>query len=144
VTDDVMAQLVATGKHTPAAAETQAKLWGAAMDRLGAMFGTDAFSLYQRYMGGIAAGTNAAEPSMTMDQAARPIEAFRAMTRDEFLGRPKITSNSNAADLVPTELVGLDQADMVPFKALWLKGRQRELTARYDADGAAVYDGDEV
>src|SRR5690606_1669981 len=70
VTDDVMAQLVATGKYTPAAAETQAKLWGAAMDRLGAMSGTDAFSLYQRYMGGIAAGTNAAEPSMTMDQPA--------------------------------------------------------------------------
>src|SRR5690606_417991 len=55
---------------TPAAAETQAKLWGAAMDRLGAMSGTDAFSLYQRYMGGIEAGTNAAEPSMTMDQPA--------------------------------------------------------------------------
>src|SRR5690606_26628598 len=70
VTDDVMAQLVPTRKYTPAAAETQAKIWGAAMDRLGAMSGTDAFSLYQRDMGGNAAGTNAAEPSMTMDQPA--------------------------------------------------------------------------
>src|SRR5690606_36874151 len=53
VVDDVMAQLMGTGRYTDAAAEDQAKLWGAAFARFGQYSGQDPFALYQRYMAGI-------------------------------------------------------------------------------------------
>lgn len=66
---DVAAQLVATGRYTPAQAETQAKVWGAALERLGTLTGQDPMALYQRYMIGVQAGTVAAEPgAQTLQQ----------------------------------------------------------------------------
>lgn len=67
IQDDVMGQLVATERYTPAAAEAQAKLWSAAFSRFGEATGQDAFEIYQRYMGGINDGRNAA-------QATRPFQ----------------------------------------------------------------------
>lgn len=72
------------------------------------------------------------------------IEAFRDMTREQFLGAPKITSDSNASGLEPTELRDLGKVPMVPFMRVPTKRGWRDLTARYDEDGAAVYDGDRV
>ena len=72
------------------------------------------------------------------------IEAFRDMTREQFLGYPKITSDSNASGLEPTELRDLGKVPMVPFMRVPTKRGWRDLTARYDKDGAAVYDGDRV
>src|SRR5690606_35146831 len=46
-------QLMGTGRYTDAAAEAQAKLWGAAFARFGQSSGQDPFALYQRYMAGI-------------------------------------------------------------------------------------------
>lgn len=61
---------------------------------------------------------------------------FRTMSRDEFLGKPRITSLKNASALKPRLLRSLQDLPRVPF----LSG----LTAVYDADGAAVLDGDKV
>ena len=72
--------------------------------------------------------------------AKRPsVEPFREMTRDEFLGSPKITKDSNAADLKPKQITSLAEVESVPFKS-----ESGALTARYSPDGAAVYDGDKV
>lgn len=56
VVDDVMGQLVATDRYSPAQAEAQAKLWGAAFGQFAARSGQDAFGLYQRYMAGVRNG----------------------------------------------------------------------------------------
>lgn len=76
----------------------------------------------------------------TLFQSAQPgpAEAFRGMTREQFLGSPRITKDSNAADLKPKALDTVRAAEAVPFAA------GRGLTARYSPDGAAVYDGDNV
>lgn len=66
------------------------------------------------------------------------VEAFRGVTREQFLGSPRITPNANAADLRPRALDTVSAADAVPFAA------GEGLTARYSEDGAAVYDGDRV
>lgn len=58
IADDVLGQLTATNRFTPAAADAQAKLWGAAFARFGAVSGQDPMALYQRYMGGIDNGTS--------------------------------------------------------------------------------------
>ncbi|WP_045764611.1 zeta toxin family protein [Xanthomonas albilineans] len=50
---DVYAQLLATQRYTPAQAEAQAKLWGAAFGRLGEMTGQDPQALYRQRMAGI-------------------------------------------------------------------------------------------
>lgn len=61
---------------------------------------------------------------------------FRSMTRDRFLGKPRITTVRNASELRPKLLLTLQDLPRVPF----LDG----LTAVYNADGAAVFDGDTV
>lgn len=53
VQDDVYAQLVATNRYTPAAAQAQAQLWGAAFGRFAEISGQDPQALYQRYMAGV-------------------------------------------------------------------------------------------
>ena len=84
VQTDVMAQLVATGRYTPAQAETQAKVWGAALDRLGTLTGQDPLALYQRYMAGVQAGTVAAEPDVqTLQQG--PVDLDFGGRADEEL-----------------------------------------------------------
>lgn len=88
-----------------------------------------------------------ASPNMARERGAAasrpagdpvPAEAFRGMTRAEFLGSPKITSNANAADLKPSGK-SLEDADAVPFAS-----KVGELTAKYTEQGAAVFDGDKV
>ncbi len=78
VVDDVMGQLIATDRYSPAQAEAQAKVWGAAFGRFAERSGQDAFGLYQRYMAGIQNGDNAAipaEPPASLKQSAIPPEA---------------------------------------------------------------------
>ena len=61
--------------------------------------------------------------------------AFKGMTKDEFLGKPTITSDKNAADLKPRDLN--DSAPKSPFL-------DDNLEATFGDSGAAVYDGDKV
>jgi GNAT superfamily N-acetyltransferase len=61
---------------------------------------------------------------------------WQGMSRDEFLGNPKITTNRNAADLKPRALTTVVTEQPKPFKG--------NLTIRMNEDGAAVYDGDKV
>lgn len=60
------------------------------------------------------------------------------MSKDQFLGTPKIVSKKDAAALKPRALKGIEsEAEIVPFMG-------GKYTARYTPDGAAVYDGDKV
>lgn len=61
----------------------------------------------------------------------------RALTREEFLGKPKITSNANAANLKPSAIRSLDGVATEPF----MEGRY---TAQYAPSGSAVFDGKKV
>ena len=61
----------------------------------------------------------------------------RGMTREEFLGKPRITTNANAADLKPKAVRGMAEQPAEPFAV-------GGFTARYHDGDAAVYDGDKV
>jgi hypothetical protein len=61
---------------------------------------------------------------------------WQGMSREEFLGSPKITTNRNATDLKPRALNTVVTEQPNPFK--------ENLTIRMNEDGAAVYDGDKV
>ncbi len=61
---------------------------------------------------------------------------WNGMTREQFLGSPKITSNRYAADLKPIVLTTVESAPVQSFK--------NGLTVRMSEDGAAVYDGEQV
>ena len=63
------------------------------------------------------------------------INAFKKMTKDDFLGNPKITSNANAANLRPKELSTLENLEKRPF----LDGKYK---FKSNEDGAVVFDGD--
>lgn len=76
IVEDVTAQLVATNRYTPAQAEAQAKLWGAAIGTMAERAGMDAAELYQRYMGGIGNGTADQSGAVTLNQ-----QAFTAKTK---------------------------------------------------------------
>jgi GNAT superfamily N-acetyltransferase len=62
---------------------------------------------------------------------------FAGMTREQFLGKPRITKNSNASDLKPLGGKAILNAPAEPF----LGGKY---TARFDDHGVAIYDGDKV
>ena len=68
--------------------------------------------------------------------AAPKPTTWQGMSRDEFLGSPKITTNRNAVDLKPRALTTVVTEQPKPFKG--------NLTIRMNEDGAAVYDGDKV
>lgn len=68
---------------------------------------------------------------------AAQADPFRGMTRDEFLGNPKITPNSNASDLRPRAMRELDDIEAVPFG-------DGKLSAKYSDGSAAVFDGEKV
>lgn len=57
IVDDVLGQLLGTGRYSQSTAEAQASLWGAAFTRFGEIAGQDPLALFQRYMGGINDGT---------------------------------------------------------------------------------------
>lgn len=63
---------------------------------------------------------------------------FSGVTREQFLGTPKITGDDNASALRPKELPSVAEAPIEPFAV------GEGLTARYSDDGAAVYRGDKV
>lgn len=65
--------------------------------------------------------------------------AASRMTREQFLGSPKITKNANAADLKPKALSFLDSAPAEPISV-----GGSTFTAKYSPDGAAIFDGDKV
>lgn len=63
---------------------------------------------------------------------------FQNFTREQFLGKPKITTDSNSSTLVPKVLPAVEGQEAVPFSA------GKGLTAKYHEYGAAVFDGDKV
>ena len=65
---------------------------------------------------------------------------FSGFTRERFLGSPKITSDSNAKDLIPSGGKSVDEMPSVPFENKWYPA----LVAKYGKTGAAVYDGNKV
>ena len=65
---------------------------------------------------------------------------FTGFTREKFLGKPKITPDSNAKDLIPSGGKSIDDKPAVPFSNKWYPN----LVARYSENGAAVYDGEKV
>ena len=95
------------------------------------------------------AGTTALERLMTrstMGGVNRPaaqtgaitsdtLPILKAMTRDEFLGSPKIVSASDAKNLRPIELTTLRDQPSEPF----MGGRYQ---AKFNEDGSVVFDGD--
>ncbi|MGD4429392.1 hypothetical protein QT726_22730 [Xanthomonas citri pv. citri] len=66
-----------------------------------------------------------------------PAEAFRGVTREQFLGEPRITANSNAAELRPRALRELHDGEGDPVG-------DGDLTAQYSDGSAAVFDGDKL
>ena len=67
------------------------------------------------------------------NRAAYALGGIEDMSREEFLGNPKITSNKNASDLQPRALPALDNVQHEDFP---IGG----LTAKYHPDGAAIFD----
>lgn len=59
------------------------------------------------------------------------------LTKDEFLGKPAITTNANAKFLKPSELTTLKEIEPEPF----LKGKYK---AKFNEDGAVVFDEDKI
>lgn len=81
------------------------------------------------------------EPESVLESVEDQTQArsqFAGMTREQFLGKPKITSNANAADLVPRARAELSDVEAVPFAA------GEGLTAKYSPHSSAVFDGDKV
>ena len=71
---------------------------------------------------------------ITRGRSAGDIGGVLNVTKEQFLGDPKITSNKNASDLVPKELVPTRSMQAEPFK--------NGMTAKYSPSGATVYDAD--
>lgn len=65
IADDVLGQLMATERYTPAQAEAQAKFFAAAMSRAATRAGQDPMALYQRYMAGIRSESSRPDPRAT-------------------------------------------------------------------------------
>lgn len=76
--------------------------------------------------GGVA--SNQSEPALDDQGTETP--------RERFLGKPKITSDANARDLVPRAYESVKSEASVPFDGGY--------TAKYSPHGAAVFDGDKV
>lgn len=96
VQQDVMAQLVGTGRYTPAAAEAQAKLWAAAFGRFADSTGQDAMSLYQRYSTGVqAVEAPAATPAEGRSLMQRGLDALRGV-----FGRPSVSTDARGQQTI--------------------------------------------
>ncbi len=88
------------------------------------------YSLHRRdFSGGVAEG------SLASSRAAHP---FENLTREQFLGSPKITSDGNARDLIPSEILSLKDIGSEPFFV------GEGLVAKYGPKGAAVFCGSQV
>lgn len=78
-------------------------------------------------------GVEVGEPEVIED---RRLEPFRDMTKEEFLGSPKIVSPKEAADLTPTNFKNTQDAPAEPF----LDGK---FEIRFGDKNAVVYDNGE-
>lgn len=128
----------ATGSPAAAAAayaapETLAALLGV---RGGGMRGPTMQQMAER-----SAGPRMGAPQAQVGAIGHWVESpiARSMTRDEFIGQPKITKNANAAELRPRALTTTVDAEPVPLSV-----NGRDYVARFSPDGAAIYDGDTV
>lgn len=72
-----------------------------------------------------------------MSPIPAPVAVHLALTREDFLGTPRITSNANAAELKPSAIRSLDGVAGEAFMA----GRY---TAKFSNSGSAVFDGKKV
>lgn len=71
-------------------------------------------------------------------KVAEQASPFAGFTREQFLGNPTITKDTNAATLRPRVLTTVATAEPEAFPV------GRGLTAKYSPDGAAVFDGEQV
>jgi hypothetical protein len=76
--------------------------------------------------------------SSSRPDARQDAHPFAGITREQFLGSPRITSDANGATLKPKALKALGEVEAVPFQV------GRGLTAKYSEAGAAVFKGDKV
>ncbi|MDY4297511.1 MULTISPECIES: zeta toxin family protein [unclassified Xanthomonas] len=134
---DVYAQLLATQRYTPAQAEAQAKLWGAAFGRIGQMTGQDPLALYKQRMAGVGTGTDtAAAPTRTFMQ--RGIDALRGL-----LGRPRVTQDARGQQTIVRDGNAYAQR-----AGKWLladeQGQPRDFLTLNQAQAAAEAAGGEV
>ena len=87
--------------------------------------------------GQAAQSDNAAMGDLAESTTTTGAEAFRGMTREQFLGEPKITPLSNAEKLRPNSDIYQDRAPREPF-----------MGGKYEAaiapEGAVVFDGKKV
>ncbi len=87
IEQDVMGQLIATGRYTDAAAEAQAKLFAAGITTMAQRAGQDPAALYDRYMGGIRSGR---ADGQTDPRATRPfMESWRLDALLESIRAPE-------------------------------------------------------
>jgi GNAT superfamily N-acetyltransferase len=132
VFDDVYDQLTKAGQD-PNVARHDAALWAAFATSRGERLGVDPFEYYKQRSVNIGAEF-AKDGSMVLGQ---PLSDFMGMNKEQFLGRPRITRASNAADLKPSEGKSLEGVPKEDF----LGGKFK---AKFSDKGAAVYDGDKV
>lgn len=59
------------------------------------------------------------------------------LNKDQFLGKPKITTNANAKFLYPSELSTLENVKLEPF----MNGKY---SIKMNEDGAVVFDGEKI
>ncbi len=131
---DVEAKLVAAGIE-PATATVYAQSYAAMFRQAGERAGMDPQALYERY--GLQINREGVTQDGQTEMAQGKPHPFANVTREQFLGDPKITSNANAADLKPKELTTHAEAAREPF----MSGR---FEAKINEDGAVVYDGDKI
>lgn len=65
--------------------------------------------------------------------SAQTLSQLSSLSREEFLGTPKITAPANARDLKPSAIKSLDDVDAVPFL-------RDGMTAKFHENGSAVFD----
>lgn len=72
----------------------------------------------------------------TAESSCQEVHPFAGITREQFLGSPRITSDGNASTLVPKAVTSLSKVEVEPFAV------GHGLTAKYSEAGAAVFKGD--
>jgi hypothetical protein len=139
---ELMAQLREANRFTDDVNGAYSKLMGAFYAVQSARLGITPEQMYVKYPLRIQAeevtGARVMDQRRVADDTT-PLAAgpFAGVTREQFLGNPKITKNANAADLKPSEVKSLAGVPREPF----LGGRYE---AKFDSTGSVVYDGDKV
>lgn len=84
----------------------------------------------------VLAGINPEEPIIDLIEEGK-FSSVYDLTKDQFLGKPTITTNANAKFLKPSELTTLQDVPKEPF----LKGKY---TVKLNEDGGVVFDGEKI